>query len=96
MDFGDHFVDYCSFTLDETGPDALVLGLGRRGLVMVGLGMDAEQAFHDLLGGPNARLAVRRTQRSLRGGLTMGMPLPSTATTRIEAAGEEGSAGRWA
>ena len=57
MDFGDHFVDYCSFTLDETGPDALVLGLGRRGLVMVGLGMDAEQAFHDLLGGPNPRLA---------------------------------------
>jgi len=57
MDFGDHLVDYCSFTLDQTGPDALVLGLGRRGLVMVGLGMDAEQAFHDLLGGPNPRLA---------------------------------------
>src|SRR6266571_3898312 len=39
---------------------------------------------------------VRRTERSLRGGLTMGMPLQSTATTRIEAAGEEGLAGRWA
>src|SRR5712691_11110181 len=39
---------------------------------------------------------VRRTERSLRGGLTMGMPLQSTATTRIEAAGEEGSVGRWA
>jgi hypothetical protein len=53
MDFGDHLVDYCSFTIDQTGPDALVLGLGTRRLVMVGLGMDAEQAFHDLLGGKN-------------------------------------------
>jgi len=57
MDFGDHLVDYSRFTLYQTGPDALVLGLGRRRLVIVGLGMDAEQAFHDLLGGPNPRLA---------------------------------------
>jgi hypothetical protein len=29
MDFGDHLVDYRCFTLYQTGPDALVLGLGR-------------------------------------------------------------------
>jgi hypothetical protein len=57
MDFGDRLVDYSSFTLYQTGPDALVLGLGRRRLDIVGLGMDAEQAFHDLLRGPNPRLA---------------------------------------
>ena len=57
MDLGDHLVDYSSFTLYQTGPDALVLRLGRRRLVMVGLGMDAEQAFHDLLGGPHPRPA---------------------------------------
>jgi hypothetical protein len=57
MDCGDHLVDYSRFTLYQTGPDALVLGLGRRRLVIVGLGMDAEQAFHDLLWGPHPRLA---------------------------------------
>jgi hypothetical protein len=55
MDFGDHLVDYSGFTLYRTGPDALVLRLGRRGGVMVGLAMDAEQAFHDLLGGSESR-----------------------------------------
>jgi len=48
---------YSSFTFYQTSPDALVLGLGRRRLVMFDLGMDTKQAFHDLLGGPNPRLA---------------------------------------
>jgi hypothetical protein len=63
MDFGDHLVDYCSFTLDQTAPDALVLGLGRRRPVMVGLGMDAEQTFHDLLAGPNPWVKSRYAKR---------------------------------